>query len=113
MPDHRGLFLSSDVSVRISKESLVIERSGSGLSMKIQVKDCANAEFSRWSRPAPTQLQPVSRNVLASDVSISIIRMLRNRLVKRIPCSGILPNGTPVVCNGANPDGTVDSDRAN
>src|SRR3954467_3244693 len=42
IPNHRGLFLSSDISVRISKEALVLERTGSGLSMKIQVKDCAN-----------------------------------------------------------------------
>src|SRR6266576_2691735 len=28
IPDHRGLFLSSDVSVRIDKESLVVQRRG-------------------------------------------------------------------------------------
>jgi hypothetical protein len=42
IPDHRGLFLSNDVSVDISKEAFVIQRMGSGLSMKIQAKDCAN-----------------------------------------------------------------------
>jgi len=40
-PDHRGLVLTSPVTVEIKEENLVIERSGNGLSMKIQAKDCA------------------------------------------------------------------------
>jgi len=32
---------------------------------------------------------------------------VRDRLGENLPCSGVLPDGTPVVCNGANPDGTV------
>src|SRR5262249_24886491 len=42
MPDHRGLVLNSGVSVDSSAESLVLTRTGPGLSMKIQAKDCAN-----------------------------------------------------------------------
>ena len=42
IPDHRGLVLNSGVSVNSSRESLVLTRTGPGLSMKIQVKDCAN-----------------------------------------------------------------------
>ena len=42
LPDHRGLTLSSAVDVDISGPDLVISRSGTGLSMKIQAKDCAN-----------------------------------------------------------------------
>jgi hypothetical protein len=41
-PDHRGLSLSGALSVELGEEDLVIERSGPGLSMKIQAKDCAN-----------------------------------------------------------------------
>jgi len=37
-----GLALTSDVSVVSDRESLVLSRTGPGLSMKIQVKDCAN-----------------------------------------------------------------------
>jgi hypothetical protein len=41
-PDHRGLALTGAVSVESSGDSLVISRTGPGLSMKIQAKDCAN-----------------------------------------------------------------------
>ena len=107
MPDHRGLFLNSDVSVRISKESLVIERSGSGLSMKIQVKDCANGGVFQMEPARADATTTRFTHVLASDVFYFDNPNVRDRLGERIPCSGILPNGTPVVCNGANPDGTV------
>jgi hypothetical protein len=32
---------------------------------------------------------------------------VRDLLGENLPCSGVLPDGTPVVCKGANPDGTV------
>jgi hypothetical protein len=41
-PDHRGLALESAVTVRINGGDLVLNRSGRGLSMKIQAKDCAS-----------------------------------------------------------------------
>ncbi len=40
-PQHRGLSLSSGVRVELEEEELVISRTGTGLSMKIQSKDCA------------------------------------------------------------------------
>jgi hypothetical protein len=40
-PDHRGLTLTSAISVDIDEEGIEITRTGSGLSMKIQAKDCA------------------------------------------------------------------------
>lgn len=41
-PNHRGLVLTSDVTVDIDDEEIVIQRAGTGgLSMKIQSKDCA------------------------------------------------------------------------
>jgi hypothetical protein len=39
-PDHRGLQLTSDVSVEIKDASIVLQRSGAGLWMKIQAADC-------------------------------------------------------------------------
>src|SRR4051794_39073371 len=42
VPDHRGLTLSSAVSARVDKENLELSRIGTGLSMKITAKDCAN-----------------------------------------------------------------------
>jgi len=107
MPDHRGLFLSSDVSVRISKEALVIERTGSGLSMKIQAKDCANGGVFQIEPARADGTTTRFTHVLASDVFYFDNPNVRDRLGERIPCSGVLPGGTPVVCNGANPDGTV------
>jgi hypothetical protein len=40
-PDHRGLSLTGALDVELKGTDVVIERSGPGLSMKIQAKDCA------------------------------------------------------------------------
>jgi len=40
-PIHKGLFLSGAGLVELKEESITIERSGTGLSMKVQAKDCA------------------------------------------------------------------------
>src|SRR3979411_2604285 len=41
-PDHQGLTLTGGVDVQIKGPDLVISRTGPGLTMKIQAKDCAN-----------------------------------------------------------------------
>jgi hypothetical protein len=41
-PNHRGLTLTSGVEIRHKEGDLVLTRTGAGLSMKIQAKDCAN-----------------------------------------------------------------------
>ena len=41
IPDHRGLSLSSGVAVELDDEELSMSRTGTGVSMKIQSKDCA------------------------------------------------------------------------
>ena len=41
VPDHRGLSLTSAVSVQLDAENAEISRTGPGLSMKLQAKDCA------------------------------------------------------------------------
>jgi hypothetical protein len=107
MPDHGGLFLSSDVSVEISKEALVIQRTGSGLSMKIQAKDCANGGIFQIEPARADATTTRFTHVLATDVFYFDNPNVRDRLGERIPCSGVLLDGTPVVCAGANPDGTV------
>lgn len=40
-PDHRGLSLTSSVTVSNDEGDIVIQRTGTGLKMKIQAKDCA------------------------------------------------------------------------
>jgi hypothetical protein len=41
VPNHRGLVLSSGVAVELKEEGLSLQRTGAGISMKIQAKDCA------------------------------------------------------------------------
>ena len=41
VPDHRGLALTSAITVELDEEDLELSRTGTGLSMKIQAKDCA------------------------------------------------------------------------
>ncbi|CAN7303048.1 hypothetical protein [Knoellia sp. LjRoot47] len=41
VPDHRGLTLGSGIAVELDEEELSLSRTGTGLSMKIQAKDCA------------------------------------------------------------------------
>jgi hypothetical protein len=42
LPDHRGLSLNSDLAVSLKDTDVELTRTGTGLSMKIQAKDCAN-----------------------------------------------------------------------
>ena len=42
VPDHRGLTLTSGATLETDKENLELDRTGTGLSMKITAKDCAN-----------------------------------------------------------------------
>jgi hypothetical protein len=107
IPDHRGLALTGDVSVDINKESLVIQRTGPGLSMKIQAKDCANGGVFQVEVERADNGATVFTHVLGDGVFYFDNPNVRDHLGENIPCSGILPDGTPVVCNGANPDGTV------
>jgi hypothetical protein len=106
-PHHKGLTLTSDVSVEISRESLVIQRTGPGLSMKIQAKDCASGGTFQAEPVRADGAATVFTHVLADGVFYFDNPSVRDRLGENIPCSGILPDGTPVTCNGANPDGTV------
>ena len=106
-PDHKGLMLTSGITVKINKESLVISRDGPGLSMKIQVKDCANGGLFQMEVERDDQGATLFTHILADGVFYFDNPNVRDRLGERLPCSGVLPDGTPVVCNGANADGTV------
>jgi hypothetical protein len=107
MPNHRGLVLNSDVRVDSAAESLVLTRTGPGLSMKIQAKDCANGGVFQMEIVRTDGTATVFTHVLGDGVFYFDNPNVRDRLGENIPCSGILPDGTLVVCNGANPDGTV------
>ena len=79
----------------------------SGLSMKIQAKDCANGGVFQMEVERDDATETVFTHVLGDGVFFFDNPNVRDRLGENLPCSGILPDGTFVVCNGANPDGTV------
>jgi hypothetical protein len=107
IPDHRGLKLTSDLSVELKGTDLVISRTGPGLSMKIQAKDCATGGVFQMEPARTDGTATLFTHVLADGVFYFDNPNVRDRLGERIPCSGVLPDGTLVVCNGANADGTV------
>ena len=108
IPDHRGLALNSIINLKMDKESLVISRTGTGgLAMKIQAKDCANGGVFQMEVERGDNTATVFTHVLADGVFYFDNPNVRDRLGDRIPCSGVLPSGALVSCEGANPDGTV------
>jgi hypothetical protein len=107
MPNHRGIVLNGDVTVDSSGEALVLTRTGPGLTMKIQAKDCANGGLFQMEVERADGTATVFTHILADGVFYYDNPNVRDRLGENLPCSGILPDGTPVECNGANPDGTV------
>jgi hypothetical protein len=107
IPDHRGLGLTSGVRLKMDKGSLVIEREGPGLSMKIQAKDCANGGIFQMEVERDDETATVFTHVLADGIFYFDNPNVRDRLGERIPCSGVLPSGALVACVGANADGTV------
>jgi len=60
-PDHRGLALTSNLSVEPKDTDIVISRTGPGLSMKIQAKDCANGGL--------FQMEPQRGDGTATDIT--------------------------------------------
>jgi len=96
MPDHKGLTLTSGVTVQMNKESIVISRDAPGLSMKIQAKDCASGGLFQMEVARADLTETVFTHVLADGIFYFDNPNVRNRLGELIPCSGILPDGTPV-----------------
>jgi hypothetical protein len=70
-PNHRGLSLTSSLTAELKDTDLVISRTGPGLSMKIQAKDCASGGIFRWSPSAPTRRPPCSPTLSARTRSTS------------------------------------------
>ena len=93
-PDHKGLVLTSGITVRINKEALVISRDGPGLSMKLQVKDCANGGLFQMEVERGDQGATLFTHILADGVFYFDNPNVRDRLGERLPCSGVLPDGT-------------------
>lgn len=60
-PDHRGLSLTNALNVELNDTDIVIDRTGPGLSMKIQAKDCANGGL--------FQMEPARGDGTATDIT--------------------------------------------
>ena len=68
-PNHRGLVLNGAMNVEIGEGDLVIERSGPGLTMKIQAKDCANGGLFQMEVERGDGTETDITHVLATDPS--------------------------------------------
>ena len=107
LPDLRGSALSGEMRLKMDKGDLVLTRKGNGVEMKIQAKDCAQGGIFQMEVERDDNTATVFTHVLGDTVFYYDNPNIRNRLGERIPCSGVLPNGQLVSCEGANPDGTV------
>ena len=80
MPDHRGLALSSNVSVELSSSAdVVLTRTGPGLTMKIQAKDCANGGVFQMEVARADDTKTVFTHKLAQSAFYFDNRNFRNR----------------------------------
>jgi hypothetical protein len=80
MPDHRGLALSSSVGVELSSSAdIVLTRSGPGLTMKIQAKDCANGGLFQMEVARADDGKTVFTHKLAQSAFYYDNRNFRNR----------------------------------
>ena len=60
-PDHRGLSLSSDLQLELADDNVSLARTGTGLSMKLTAKDCANGGV--------FQMEPERRDGGTTDIT--------------------------------------------
>lgn len=80
LPDHRGLFLNSAVRVELSDSAdIVLTRTGPGLTMKIQAKDCANGGIFQMEVARADETKTVFTHKLAQSAFYFDNRNFRNR----------------------------------
>jgi len=80
MPDHRGLVLNGGVKVELSSSAdIVLTRSGPGLTMKIQAKDCANGGIFQMEVARSDESRTVFTHKLAESAFYFDNRNFRNR----------------------------------
>jgi hypothetical protein len=80
MPDHRGLVLNSSVSVELSSSAdVVLTRTGPGVTMKIQAKDCANGGVFQMEVARADDTKTVFTHKLAESAFYFDNRNFRNR----------------------------------
>jgi hypothetical protein len=67
-PDHRGLTLTGALTVTLAGENLEITRTGPGLTMKLQAKDCANGGVFQMEVQRADAARTVFTHILAPSV---------------------------------------------
>jgi hypothetical protein len=80
LPDHRGLALTTNISVELSSSAdIVLTRSGPGLTMKIQAKDCANGGLFQMEVSRADETKTVFTHTLAQSAFYFDNRNFRDR----------------------------------
>ncbi|MBV0882165.1 hypothetical protein KTQ42_23090 [Noviherbaspirillum sp. L7-7A] len=86
MPDHRGLVLTEDVSVSLSSSAdIVLTRSGPGVTMRIQAKDCANGGLFQMEVARADETKTMFTHVLAQSAFYFDNRNFRDREGDLVP----------------------------
>jgi hypothetical protein len=79
LPDHRGLYLNGAVNVALSEGGIVLTRSGPGVTMKIQAKDCATGGIFQMEVERTDDTKTVFTHKLADSAFYFDNRNFRNR----------------------------------
>jgi hypothetical protein len=104
IPNHGTLSLTNDVAIDIDGDGIELSRTGPGLSMKLQAKDCANGGVFQME-PQRADGQPtVVTHVLGDGVFYFDNPAFRDHLGESFPCVG---------CNGAVNDTVTVTARIN
>lgn len=67
LPDHRGLSLTGPLFLVLDEQELVLTREGSGLTMKVQAKDCAQGGLFQMEVERADQTATVFTHTLAGN----------------------------------------------
>jgi hypothetical protein len=96
LPDHRGAVLNGNVSVELSSSAdIVLTRSGPGITMKIQAKDCANGGLFQMEVARADDTRTVFTHKLAESAFYYDNRNFRNREGDTVPYKDTTLTVTP------------------
>jgi len=96
MPDHRGLVLNGAVKLELSSSAdIVLTRSGPGVTMKIQAKDCANGGIFQMEVQRSDETKTVFTHKLAQSAFYYDNRNFRNREGDVVPYKDTTLTVTP------------------
>jgi hypothetical protein len=79
LPDHQGLTLNSALTVELKDENLEIQRTGAGVSMKLQAKDCATGGIFQMEVERQDGVPTLFTHILAEKAFYFDNRNFRNR----------------------------------